>query len=113
MGKTIREGLDLNGEALKNQGPGHYDPKHPADIQKKPIRATKSQGANRGKLEGFKAGTNFFQKQKQESVVKMEDKIRKQPKWHQLVSSVPSIPPKDKQVPEGDDYEAEPPSPSR
>jgi len=37
----------------------------------------------------------------------MENRVRKQPKWHQLVSSVPSIPPRDKQVPEGDDYEDE------
>lgn len=35
----------------------------------------------------------------------MEQKVRKQPKWHNLMSSVPSIPPKNKQVPEGDDYE--------
>lgn len=37
----------------------------------------------------------------------MENRVRKQPKWHQLISSVPSIPPRDKQVPEGDDYEDE------
>ena len=36
---------------------------------------------------------------------KMQCQVRKQPKWHELVSSVPSIPKKDKQVPEGDDYD--------
>ena len=42
---------------------------------------------------------------KDDPIEKMEQKVRKQPKWHELVSSVPSIPPKNKQVPEGDDYE--------
>ena len=35
----------------------------------------------------------------------MQNRVRKQPKWHELHSSVPSIPRKDKQVPEGDDYD--------
>ena len=36
---------------------------------------------------------------------KMEQRVRKQPKWRELMTSVPSIPPKNKKVPEGDDYD--------
>lgn len=50
---------------------------------------------------------------KDEPIEKMEQKVRKQPKWHKLMSSVPSIPPKNKQVPEGDDYEPEAPAPQQ
>lgn len=32
--RTMREGVDLRKEMLENTGPGHYEPKHPDDIQK-------------------------------------------------------------------------------
>ena len=37
----------------------------------------------------------------------MQQRIRKQKKWHELLEkpTVPSIPPKDKQVPQGEDEE--------
>lgn len=49
MKKTVREGVDFSREMLMNMGPGHYEPKHPADIQKRSnkARAVKSQATNR------------------------------------------------------------------
>ena len=35
MNKTVRGGVDFSREMLMNTGPGQYEPKHPADIQKK------------------------------------------------------------------------------
>mmetsp|Transcript_23407 Transcript_23407/g.31361 ORF Transcript_23407/g.31361 Transcript_23407/m.31361 type:complete len:141 (-) Transcript_23407:2628-3050(-) len=46
--RTVREGVDVRKEMLENTGPGHYEPKHPADIQKKKnTRAVKSQATKR------------------------------------------------------------------
>ena len=70
MGITIREGVVMNPEAVKNTGPGHYEPQLTQDMQKViPVRNIKSQGNARGHVESaapksFLPGTNWFQKQK-------------------------------------------------
>ena len=42
LNRTMREGVELTKEQLENTGPGHYEPKHPADIQKTQYRTARN-----------------------------------------------------------------------